>query len=187
MRVDLAEGVPSDRWMPLPAHDRVMVGGHTVWTGPFESPVVVAQPNRWGIVEQEFPSVECLVEADPLVTGHLPLPAMVAGFVDRTHRPIAPPSALPEGKRMLEEGQRLAKRLDQIKGLRVAATPFGRTIPLVTPLEAETLIAAAAGEGLVGIRALDGLGGGFALSVGPAHGAAETDYVFGVLRALLSR
>lgn len=187
MRVDLAEGVPPDRWTPLPSHDRVMVGGHTVWTGPFDAPVVVSQPNRWGVVEQQFPPVECVVEADPLITAHLPLPEVVEGFVDRTHRRIDPPPALTSGTRMMEEAQRLAKRLTQIRGLQVAATPFGRTVPFVSSVEAPAFIAAAAEEGLVGIRTLDGIGGGFALSVGPDHGSAETEHVFGVLRALMTR
>lgn len=187
MSVDVSEGISPDEWAPLPGHDRLLVGGHTVWTGPFPDPVVVAQPNRWGVIERDFPAVPCLVEADPPVTGHLPLPARVGGFLDRRHRPIDAPVAEETGRRLIDQAARLAKSLTQTRGIQVAATPFARTIPLLTPRTPADLITECAAQGLVGIRALPGLAGGVALSVRPDHRPDHLDQVVSVIRSVVER
>lgn len=177
MRIDLAADIHESAWAPLPGHDRVMVGGRTMWIGPFDPPVLVAQPNRWGVIEGEFPPVPCLVEADPLVTGLLDLPEVVVGFVDRSHTPIDPPPATTLGKELMEAARILAKILTQIRGVVVAATPFARTVPVITPLEPSELIAACSVRGVVGIRPLAGMAGAVALTVGPDHGRVVLDRV----------
>lgn len=182
MRVDVSEGLFPEEWAPLPHHDRVLVGGHTIWTGPFEPPVVVAQPNRWGVIERDFPDVTCLVEADPSVTAHLPLPVRVGGFLDRTHRQIDAPGKDEAGRRLMERAARLARSLTQTRGLQVAATPFARTLPLITPRTPADLISECAQHDLVGIRPLSGLAGGVALSVRPEHGPEELDHIVSVIR-----
>lgn len=187
MSVDVSEGISPEKWAPLPGHDRVLVGGHTVWTGPFRAPVVVAQPNRWGVIEQDFPDVRCLVEADPPVTAHLPLPARVGGFLDRCHRPIDIPVEDEAGRRLMDQAARLARSLIQTRGVQVAATPFARTIPLLTPRTPADLIAECAEQGLVGIRPLSGLAGGVALSVRADHGPDHLDHVVSVIRNAVER
>lgn len=181
VKVDLSEGTSPENWAPLPTEDRVLVGGHTVWTGPFRPPVVVAQPNRWGVVEAGFPTVACLVEADPLVTAHLPLPQQVVGFVDRSHRPIDDPRRREAGLRLMETAARLATSLTQIKGVKVAATPFARTVPLLVARDPVSLIRSCTQRGMVGMRALPGLGGGVALTVNEDHGPDELERILRVL------
>lgn len=180
MRIDVSEGVPPESWADLPTDDRIMVGGHTVWVGPFHTPVVVAQPNRWGVIEGSFPDLPCLVEADPPVTGHLPLPDEVVGFLDRAHRTVGPPDKSDSGRELLRRGARLAKRIAQIRGVRLAASPFARTIPLLTPRDPATLMSDCATDGLVGLRPLAGTGGGVALSVREEHGPDELDQIVAV-------
>lgn len=187
MKVDVSEGIPPERWANLPFDDRIMVGGHTVWTGPFRTPVLVAQPNRWGVVEAAFPGLPCVVEADVAVTGHLALPREVVGFVDRAHRPVAPPRESDSGRRLLGSAARVAKRLGQIREVKVAASPFARTIPLLTPRDTAALIRECEREGLVGLRDLPGLGGGIALSVREEHGPEALDRVVEVLARLILR
>lgn len=187
MRVDVSEGISPDEWAPLPGHDRVLVGGHTVWTGPFDPPVVVAQPNRWGVVERDFPAEMCLVEADPPVTAHLPLPARISGFLDRSHRQIDVPGQEAIGRGLMDQAARLAKSLTQTRGVQVAATPFARTVPLLTPRTPTELISECAEQGLMGVRALSGLAGGVALSVRPEHGPDHLDHVVAVIRAAVGR
>lgn len=187
MKVDVSEGIDHENWAPLPGHDRVLVGGHTVWSGPFEPPVVTPQPNRWGVIDHDFPGVECLVEADPEVTGHLPLPGRVVGFVDRTHRPINAPCVHPEGRGLMEKAARLGKRLTQMRGVRLASSPFARTVPLVTPRDANELIRDCVARGVTGIRPLPGLAGGVALSVHQHHDPDQLDHIVAVLRAVVGR
>jgi hypothetical protein len=179
--IDVSEGAGPDTWAPLPTDDRVMVGGHTVWTGPFRTPVVVPQPNRWGVIESGFPDVPCVVEADPLVTAHLPLPGLVVGFVDRTHRAIDEPYRRDTGLRLMETAARLAKRLTQIKGVRVVATPFARTVPLLVGHDPLSLVRRCSERGLVGMRPLPAVGGGVALSVNEDHGPDELERIQGIL------
>lgn len=187
MRVDVSEGIDPGDWAPSPTEDRVLVGGRTVWTGPFHPPVLVAQPNRWGVIEAYFPDVPCLVEADPAVTGHLPLPGDVVGFVDRSHRPLAEPPKDDTGRRLMKRAVGLGKSLGQIKGVKVAATPFARTLPLLTPSDAHGLIWACAELGLTGLRPLEGLAGGVALTVREEHGPPELDRVTEVIRTVVGR
>lgn len=169
MRVDVSEGIDPEEWPPLPTDDRLMVGGRTLWTGPFRPPVVVAQPNRWGVIEVDFPAVPCLVEADPVVTGCLPLPDQVVGFVDRAHRPIPAPSDHETGRLLIDRAARLGKQLTQTRRVRLAAGPVARTLPLLTPRHPDDLIAACADRGVVGLRPLAGMAGGVALSVHVDH------------------
>lgn len=130
---------------------------------------IVAQPNRWGIVESQFPEGPCLVEADPEVTAHLPLPACVEGFLDRAHRPIPPPRARSEGRELIDKTVRLAKQLAQIPDVRLIDSSVARTIPFLTPLEAALVIEGCRGLGVVGMRVLEGMGGAVALTVHSDH------------------
>lgn len=130
---------------------------------------IVSQPNRWGIQESLFPDGPCLVEADPEVTAHLPLPARIEGFVDRCHRPIPPPQPRPEGRELLEKTARLAKQLAQISTVRLIDLPVARTIPFLTPLEASQVTEGCRRLGVVGIRVLAGMGGAVALTVHLRH------------------
>ena len=123
MTVDISEGIDPHLWPDLPAHDRLVVGGHTFWVGPFQPPVIVAQPNRWGVVESCFPDVPCLVECDPEVIAELPLPAETVGFVDRAHRPIGPEDFGRSATELMRGAARLANRLTQIPGVVVFARP----------------------------------------------------------------
>ncbi|MFP3913317.1 MAG: hypothetical protein ACLFWM_00450 [Actinomycetota bacterium] len=182
MTVDVSEEVPYRQWADLPRGDRVLVGGHTVWSEPVRPPLLVSQPNRWGVVEDHFPPVPCLVEADPAVTGHLPLPDEVVGFVDRAHHPLDAPRETETGRRLLQEAIRLSRRLTQIRGLKVAATPFARTIPILTPRDARALAEGCESDGVAGLRPLEGLGGGVALSIRPEHGPGDLDRIVEVLR-----
>lgn len=181
-RVNVGEGIDPGEWGPLPEDDRVLVGGHTVWSGPFHPPVVVPQPNRWGVIESRFPDVACLVEADAEVTGSLPLPRRVVGFVDRAHRPIErPPTGT--GAELIEKARRLAGALSQIKGVGVAARPFARTIPLLVPAEGTDLIGRCRQRGVEGMRLLPGIGGGVALSAREEHRKGDLEQIVDAVRA----
>lgn len=173
MTIDFSEGIDPQQFAPLPAHDRAFVGGRTVWTGPYRPPVVVCQPNRWGVVEDTFPSVPCVVEADPVVTGWLALPDDVVGFVDRAHRPISQPGRSPEGREAMRKASRLASMVAQLKGVGPLTRDFARTVPLITPVEAVQIIEFFDSCGIVGVRPLDGLAGGLAVTVRADHTEAE--------------
>lgn len=134
------------------------------------------------MIERAFPDLPCLVEADPSVTGHLPLPDEVVGFVDRTHRSIDRPRPDPAGRRLMETAARLAKSLQQIKGVEVAAMPFARTVPLLVPRDPIRLADECVDDGLVGLRPLPELGGGVALSVHEDHDAGRLQHIVTVLR-----
>lgn len=177
MTVDISEGIDPHLWPDLPAHDRLVVGGHTFWVGPFQPPVIVAQPNRWGVVESCFPDVPCLVECDPDVIAELPLPAETVGFVDRAHRPIGPEDFGRSATELMRGAARLANRLTQIPGVVVFARPFARSIPLVTPREASAIVARCAAAGIRGMRALAGVGGGIVVTVREEHTAGDHDRV----------
>ena len=179
--IDVGEEIEAARWPPLPTGDRLVVGGRTVWLEPFEIPLLVAQPNRWGLVEDSFPEVPCRVEADPVVVGLLPHPAEVVAWVDRAHRPIPQPVASSEGRRLIAAAGRLGKMIDLIKGVRLIADPRGRTVAFTTPLEATDLISACGNE-LAGIRRLDGIAGGVAVAVRPDHSARDLETIAAAVR-----
>lgn len=179
--VDVGEEIEPSRWLPLPGDDRLMVGGRTVWTGPYEVPVLVAQPNRWGQAEETFPDLPALVEVDPLVSGHLPMPHQVVGWVDRAHRPVAEPRKTPAGRQLISDTARLAKLLDQIAGVRLVAMPGARTVAFMTPSEPMDVVARCLDAGVIGLRTLDGLAGGIAVAVAPAHTRADLERIAEVL------
>ena len=186
MTIDLSEATDPTRWKSLPTGDRVVVGGHTLWTGPFETPVVVAQPNRWGVIESSFPEVPCIVEVDRAVSGWLSMPDHVVGYVDRFHRPTDRPKPTQLGRDLMNRAQRLAKALTQIRGVAVAGSPFARTVPLITPMEPEKLVEACSGRHIVGIRSLPGMGGAVALTVRPEHRSEHLDTVATVLAEVIA-
>lgn len=179
--IDVGEEIGPTLWPSLPTGDRLVVGGRTVWLGPFELPLLVAQPNRWGMVEDSFPEVACRVEVDPAVAGLLPHPAEVVAWVDRAHRPIPEPLASSEGRRLIAAAGRLGKMIDLIKGVRLIANPRGRTVAFTTPLEATDLIAGCGPE-LAGMRRLDGMAGGVAVVVRPDHSARDLETIAAVVR-----
>lgn len=146
-----------------------MVGGTTVWLGGHTLPLVIPQPNRWGLIEQTFPDVGCVVEADPEVTPWMPLPSRIEGWVDHRHHPIDPPRRTQRGRQLMLRAERLGTMLSQIKGVSVVRRPFGRTLPLMTPLEPARLIATAAADGIIGIHPIHGLGGGVIITIGHEH------------------
>lgn len=185
MTIDLSEGIDPSEWGPLPTNDRVQVGGTTVWTGPYDPPVLVAQPNRWGVVESQFPDVPCLVEIDPAVSGWLPMPEDVLGYVDRAHRRIEEPTAGAVGRRLMDDAEHLAKSLTQIRGVVVAARPFARTAPLITPLEAGLVVVRFQDHGLVGVRPLEQMAGAIALTVRDEHHPEDLRRVADVLAEIL--
>lgn len=188
LTIDVSDDIDPNLWAPLPRRDRLAVGGHTIWLGsPSGEALVVAQPNRWGVVESDFPGTPCLVEADPPVTALLPLPNDVRGFVDRTHRSIPPPKPTDVGRRLLTEAARLGKMLQQIKGVRIAATPFARTVPIITPLEPDDLVAACRGRGLTGLRTLGSMAGAVALTVKPEHDRIVLERIVEVLGRVTRR
>lgn len=182
--IDVSEGDWST-WAALPSEDRVQVGGYHVWTGPFDPPVIVAQPNRWGVVESAFPAEECVVEVDVAVSGWLPMPERVVGYVDRSHRPVAAPAALPAGKALMERARRLSKMLTQTRGVVVAASPFARTIPLLTPLGAADLTERCATRGVVGLRPLEGMAGAVAVTVHSEHRPEDLSAVADVISEIV--
>lgn len=184
--IHLSEEPDPTHWETLPTGDRVVVGGRTVWTGPFETPVVVAQPNRWGVIESTFPEAPCMVEVDPAVSGWLAMPDDVVGYVDRLHRPVDRPQPTPLGRDLMTRAQRLAKALTQIRGVVVAASPFARTIPIITPMDPVKLVEACHGRDIAGIRPLRGIGGAVALTVRPEHRPEDLDTVATVLAELVS-
>lgn len=187
MTIDLSEEIDPALWATLPDDDRVFVGGRTVWTGPFREPLVVAQPNRWGVIEEGFPDVACVVEVDAPVSGHLSMPARTVGFVDRAHRSVPPPERQPLGARLIAGAQTLSKAITQIRGVTVAAMPFARTIPLMTPREPADVIAECHRAGLVGIRRLPGLAGGVALTVTERLGPDDFGRIADVLAGVVGR
>lgn len=185
LTVDVSDDIDPELWAPLPRRDRLAVGGRTIWLGAASGEVVVvAQPNRWGVVEREFPDAPCLVEADPPVTGLLPLPGDVRGFVDRTHRPIPPPRVTDVGRRLLAGAARLGKMFQQIKGVTIAATPFARTVPIITPREPDDLVVACRDRGLTGLRPLGSMAGAVAITVKPEHDRIALERIVEVLEHL---
>jgi hypothetical protein len=185
--VDVSEGGDHGAWAPLPTRDRVLTGGRTVYLGELEAPLLVTQPSRWGVIEASFPAMPCIVECDPLVTAALPLPARVEGWVDRCHRPVEPPGRARRAEELMGRAARFAGTLTQIRGVQVAATPFGRTIPLMVAVDVGDFVAGAARNGVTGLRPLPGLGGGVALSIHPSHDDAALGRVRDVLAVLLRR
>lgn len=185
MRIDLSEGIDPAEWGDVRSDDRVQVGGVTVWTGPFTTPVIVTQPNRWGVIEPRFPDVPCVVEVDPAVSGWLLMPADVVGYVDRAHRPVDAPQREASGKKLMERARRLAKIITQTRGVVVAATPFARTIPLLTPLDSQQLITGCKERGVVGMRPLSGMAGAVALTVREEHDEEHFRRVAEVLASVL--
>lgn len=184
--IDLSEETDPTGWRSLPTGDRVVVGGRTVWTGPFQTPVVVAQPNRWGVIESSFPEVPCIVEVDPAVSGLLAMPDEVVGYVNRLHQQTGRPQPTPLGRELMNRAQRLAKALAQIRGVVVAASPFARTVPLITPMDPERLAEACQGRDIVGIRPLHGMGGAVALTVRPEHRPEQLETVVTVLAEVIA-
>lgn len=189
MTVDWSEDGDAAAWAEADSAGRVMVGGHTVWTGRPPGVPIFAQPNRWGVIEDEnaSPDGPCRVEADPLVTGHLPLPSQVIEFVDRRHQRIPAPRASERGRRAMAAARHLAKIVEQIPAVRVAARPFARTIPLTTPLEAAELLAGLESANIVGGRLLPALAGGVALSIGPDHQPRDLVRLATVLAELVTK
>ena len=184
-RVHVGEEIDPRDWAALPISDRLMVGGRTTWLQPRQSrPPVVPQPNRWGQVEETFPAVPCVVEADPLITGLLPLPADVVGWVDRMHRPLERPVPTGDGRRLLEAAGRLAKVIDQVAGIRLLAHPRGRTVAFITPMETMDVLARCAPV-VAGMRPLAGLAGGLAVVVRPEHSDEDLTTVASQLREAL--
>lgn len=185
MRVDVSEGVDPALWPELPA-DRLVVGGHTFWTGPHRPPVIVSQPNRWGVIESRFPDILCLVECDPEVIAELPLPAEVVGFVDRAHRPLGTESFGRDGNTLVRAAGRLANRITQIPGVSVLARPFARSIPLITPREPTAVAKTFAEHGIHGLRPLSEVGGGIVLTVRTEHTSDDHDRIVGALLAAVT-
>ncbi len=184
--IDLSEETDPTRWKALPTEDRLVVGGRTVWTGPFQTPVVVAQPNRWGVIESTFPETPCVVEVDAAVSGWLAMPDDVVGYVDRLHRPVDRPPPTPLGRELMDRAQRLAKALTQIRGVVVAASPFARTLPLITPMDPDRLVEACRAHDIVGIRSLGGMGGAVALTVRPEHRPEQLEIVATALAEIVA-
>lgn len=183
--IDVSEGSEPARWVSLPG-DRVIVGGTTVWLGPHAEPLLVCQPNRWGVIEPAFPPVPAIVEVDVDVSGLMPMPATVVGWQDRTGRSVDAPTPSHRGRELLDRTARFARRLSGIAGVSVAASPFARTIPLVSPIEAGDLIEGATRHGVNGIRPLPGLAGGWALSISSDHTDEELDRVAEVVAHLVT-
>ena len=183
--LDLGEAPDPTPWKSLPTEDRLLVGGRTVWLGPHAEPLIVCQPNRWGVVETEFPGVPCLVEIDPVVAGGLPMPAEIEGWLDRAHVPVPAPIATEAGREAMSRAARLAKKLNSIRGVSVLTTGFARTIPLATALEAEDLISQSTTLGLSGIRPLPGTAGGFAITVDPLHSDPDLAFIESTLRSIV--
>lgn len=177
MTIDVSEGIEPDLWPDLPTHDRLVVGGHTFWTGPCRPPVVVSQPNRWGVIESRFPDVACVVECDPAVIADLPLPNRVVRFVDRAHRPISPDAFGRSGPQLMRAAARLANRLNQVPGITIFARPFARSIPIITPREAAWVAERCAEEGVRGLRTSPGVGGGIVLTVREEHTPRDHDRI----------
>lgn len=163
------EDIPAESWGPIPSDGRLIVGGRTVWTSTPPEPVLVTQPNRWGLAEPGFPAVPCLVEIDPVIAGALARPEKVVGWVDRRHQPVAAPTETHSARRLIGRAARLAKMLDQLKGVRVIAVPTARTVAFTTPIEATGLIAGCVAGGIEGLRSLAGIGGAVAAVVSPDH------------------
>lgn len=186
MTVDVGECGDHAAWADLPSSDRVFTGDRTVYLEPFDPPLLVVQPNRWGVIETWFPDVACVVECDPVVTSALPLPRIVDGWMDRFHRPVDEPGRPARAEETMRRATRFARTLCQLRGVSVAATPFARTIPLIVPVRVDELVEEAASHGVVGLRPLDGLGGGVALSVHPEHTDQELATVRQVLGGLVA-
>ena len=184
-RLDVGEAPDPTTWKGLPTEDRLLVGGRTVWLGPYAEPLIVCQPNRWGVVETEFPDIPCLVEIDPVVAGELPMPTEIVGWLDRAHEPLAAPVATATGREAMSRAARLANKLNSIRGVSVLTTGFARTIPLATGLEAAHLIEQSHQRGLQGIRPLPGTAGGFAITVDPLHSDPDLDFIESTLRSIV--
>lgn len=186
MTLFVGEDVDPDSWAELPTHDRVFTGSETVFLPPLSPPVVVTQPNRWGVIEQRFPADPCLVECDPVVVAALPRPGNVAGWMDRRHRPIDLPGRPQRARGLIRRARRLAGMLASLPGVEVAAQPFARTIPLRVRADVTDLIGRMAEEGVVGLRPLEGLGGGLAVSVAPDHRDDDARRLTEILRRLVT-
>lgn len=185
--VNFGEDLDDRDWAALPDDSRLLVGGRTVWTRPPASGVLVTQPNRWGLAEDRFPDVPCLVEIDPVVAGLLPRPATVQGWLDRRHRPIPPPQASSHARYLLELARRLGARLNQVKSVRILARPNARTVVFSTPAEPDDLIAAAHRAGIEGLRAITGMAGAVAAVMRPEQTDEHRDRLLGLVADVAAR
>lgn len=143
-------------WRRLP-----LVGGVTVWdeSPPENLRVAVACPNRLGAYETLSPHrqwEQVWWWSDPLdARGSL------YRCAPRVHR-VAAPAPLPADRSLREAADRsqraadyLARRIRQIRGVRIPSVPFGRRFPVLLPVAPVPLLEAAAEE-LVIPRPVDG-------------------------------
>src|SRR5690606_17828951 len=83
------------------------------------------------------------------------------------------PGRSPEGREAMRKASRLASMVAQLKGVGPLTRDFARTVPLITPVEAVQIIELFDSCGIVGVRPLDGLAGGLALTVRADHAEGE--------------
>lgn len=179
--IDVSEGSDPRSWVDLPTDDRMVSGGSTVWLGNHADPLVVAQPNRWGVIESVFPSVPSIVEVDEEVSGSLLMPDIIVGFRTRSGAVVEAPRPTHRGMQLMERAAAFGRRLSGVAGITIAAEPFARTIPLLVVAAVPDVIAAVGRAGITGLRILSGIGGGVALTVRSEHTSADLEMIAAVL------
>ena len=144
-----------ESWQRLP-----LLGGVTVWPPSTEKvKLVIACPNRLGAYESLPPRrrwEKVWWWSDPLDAGQSSY-----GSVAGVRRVVAPVS-LPAGRSLSEAGQRsrraadyLARRIRQIRGVRIPRIPHGRRFPVLLPVAPAPVLEGVAEE-ILFTRPVDG-------------------------------
>ena len=148
--------VPGESWRRLP-----LVGGVTVWDVPSSAPVAaaVACPNRLGLFEPVPPGggwEQLWWWSDPL-DAHRSSYRGIRG-IRRLVAPVTRPAdrSLQEaGRRSRRASRYLARRLRQLRGVRIPRAAHGRRFPVLLPVPPRPVLEGVAEE-IVIPRPVDG-------------------------------
>lgn len=142
---------PGKSWRRMP-----LVGGVTVWDRPSSAPATaaIACPNRLGLFEPVPPEdgwEQVWWWSDPLDahrSSYRSLPGTLR-FVAPVPRP-ADRSLREAGRRSRRASDYLARRLRQLRGVRIPRVPHGRRFPVLLPAPPRPVLEGVAEEIVIG-------------------------------------
>ena len=178
-----------------PASPHLLVGGTTVWVEqpPAPASIVAAHPNAFGGAENltgiadlaRRYQAEGWVKVDPWLLRHARLPPPLRAAVSW---PQAAPHQLEMlGERILQASAALARRLQQVPGLRwPVRRPAGRTVTVLAPLPASTIRQRLRSAGVILAEPYPWWEGILSISVGWWHTRQQLDGLVEAIRAALA-